>query len=144
MGDQVYFEDISEGTELPAEVTEPTTRQLVQYAGASGDFYEIHYDKDFAQNTGLSGVIIHGALKNALLGSFVTRWAGPEAVLRRLSCQYRGMDYPNEPITAKGHVSRVYQEGRQNLVDCTIWLENPQGQQTTPGTATVALPSRNG
>ena len=81
MGQQIYFEDVSEGMELPAEVREPTTRQLVQYAGASGDFYEIHYDKDFAQSTGLDDVIIHGALKNAMLGAYVTGWAGPGATL---------------------------------------------------------------
>ena len=143
MGQQIYFEDVSEGMELPAEVREPSTRQLVQYAGASGDFYEIHYDKDYAEGIGLPGIIIHGALKNAMLGTYVTNWAGPAGTLRRLTCQYRGMDFPREPITAKGHVTRVYQEGSLNLVDCTIWLENPQGQQTTPGTATVALPSRS-
>jgi acyl dehydratase len=144
MAEQLYFEDVSDGMEIPAEVRQPSTRQLVQYAGASGDFYEIHYDKDFAQETGLNGVIIHGALKNAMLGSYVTHWAGPQGILRRLTCQYRGMDYPEDAITAKGHVTRVYQEGNQNLVDCTIWLENPEGQQTTPGTATVELPSRRG
>ena len=102
MTEQIYWEDVTEGMELPALVKEPTTRQLVQYAGASGDFYEIHYDKDFAQGTGLTGVIIHGALKNAWLGQLMTDWAGPQGILKKLSCQYRGMDYPGEPITAKG------------------------------------------
>ena len=59
MPDQVFWDDVSEGMELPPVVKNPTTRQLVQYAGASGDFYEIHYDKDFAQGTGLDMVIIH-------------------------------------------------------------------------------------
>ena len=77
MTEQIFWEDIDKGTELPTLVKTPTTRQLVQYAGASGDFYQIHYDKDFAQETGLSGVIIHGALKNAFLGQLVTEWAGP-------------------------------------------------------------------
>ena len=94
MGQQIYFEDVNEGMELPAEVREPTTRQLVQYAGASGDFYEIHYDKDYAEGIGLPGIIIHGALKNAMLGTYVTNWAGPAGTLRRLTCQYRGMDFP--------------------------------------------------
>ncbi len=142
MAEQVYWEDVAEGMELPALVKEPTTRQLVQYAGASGDFYEIHYDKDFAQGTGLTGVIIHGALKNAWLGQLMTDWAGPQGVLKKLSCQYRGMDYPGEPVTAKGVVTRAYREDGQNLVDCDIRLENPRGEVTTPGTATVALPSR--
>ena len=144
MAGQVFWEDVSEGSEIPALVKNPTTRQLVQYAGASGDFYEIHYDKDFAESTGLPGVIIHGALKNAFLGQLVTDWAGPSGVVRRLTCQYRGMDVPGEPITARGTVSRVYQENGENLVECQIWLENPRGENTTPGSATVALPSRKG
>ncbi len=144
MAGQVFWEDVSEGSEIPALVKNPTTRQLVQYAGASGDFYEIHYDKDFAESTGLPGVIIHGALKNAFLGQLVTDWAGPSGVVKRLTCQYRGMDVPGEPITARGTVSRVYQENGENLVECQIWLENPRGENTTPGSATVALPSRQG
>ncbi len=142
MADQVFWEDVAEGMDLPTLVKNPTTRQLVQYAGASGDYYEIHYDKEFAQSTGLDGVILHGALKNAFLGQLITDWIGPQGVLKRLSCQYRGMDFPGNTITGKGAVTRKYREGGQSLVDCDIWLENPQGEKTTPGVATVALPSR--
>ena len=143
MSDQIYWEDVSEGMELPSLVNETTTRQLVQYAGASGDFYEIHYDKDFATDTGLTGVIVHGALKNAFLGRLITDWVGQLGSLRKLSCQYRGMDYPGNPLTAKGIITRKYQEGAVLLVDCDIRLENPEGEITTPGNATVELPSRN-
>ena len=140
MADQVYWEDVTEGMELPPMVKDPTTQQLVKYAGASGDYYQIHYDKDFAQDTGLDGVIIHGALKSAFLGQYMTDWMGSMGSLKRLACQYRGMDPPGRPITAKGTVIRKYQEQGQNLVDCDIWLENSEGQKTTPGSATVALP----
>ena len=144
MAEQVYWEDVSEGMELPSVVKEPTTRQLVQYAGASGDFYEIHYDKDFAIGNKLDGPILHGALKSAFLGQLVTDWIGSQGTLKRLQCQYRGMDAPGNPITAKGTVTRVYEEDGQGLVDCTVWLENAEGQNTTPGNATVILPSRQG
>lgn len=43
------------GEELPDLIKRPTTRQLAQYAGAQGDFYEIHYDQDFARGVGLPG-----------------------------------------------------------------------------------------
>jgi acyl dehydratase len=142
MPEQVYWEDVAEGTELPPLVKHPTTRQLVQYAGASRDFYEIHYDLEFARGNGLEGVILHGALKNAFLGQLVTSWMGPQGVLKRLSCQYRGMDRPGNAITAKGSITRKYRQGGQFLVDCDIWLENAQGEKTTPGAATVSLPSR--
>ena len=142
MAEQVYWEDVSEGMELPPLVKNPTTQQLVRYAGASGDYYQIHYDKDFAQGNQLEGVILHGALKNAFLGQFMTGWMGPLGALKRLACQYRGMDFPGNAITAKGRVLRTYKSEGQYLVDCEIWLENPEGQRTTPGSATVALPSR--
>jgi acyl dehydratase len=142
MMEPVFWEDLNEGSSLPVLVKYPTTRQLAQYAGASGDFNEIHYDKDFAQSSGLEGQILHGALKNAFLGELMTEWMGPLGTLKRLSCQYRGMDFPGRPITAKGTVVRKYQLNGQYLVDCTIWLENAEGQRTTPGSATVSIPYR--
>ena len=141
--EQIYWEDVEEGMDLPTLVKEPTTQQLVKYAGASGDYYQIHYDKDFAQSTGLDDVIIHGALKNAFLGQMVTQWMGPQGSLKRLACQYRGMDFPGQTATIKGAVTRKYQQDGENLVDCDVWMENPEAQRTTPGSATVSLPSRS-
>ena len=142
MAEQIYWDDVQEGSELPSLVKNPTTQQLVKYAGASGDYYQIHYDQDFAKNNDLDNVILHGALKNAFLGHLVTKWMGPQGDLKRLACQYRGMDIPGTPVTAKGVVTRKYQEQGANLVDCEIWLENEDGEKTTPGSATVVLPLR--
>ena len=140
---QLQWQDVEEGMEIPTLVKNPTTRQLVRYAGASGDFYEIHYDKDFAIGNNLPGPILHGALKNAFLGQLVTDWIGEGGTLRRLACQYRGMDEPGKPLYCKGRVSRKYMDDGRYLVDCDIWLENSEGQTTTPGSATVELPSRD-
>ena len=140
MPEQIRWDDVSEGTEIGPVMRHPDTQQLVKYAGASGDYYQIHYDKDFAQGTGLEDVIIHGALKNAFLGSLVTDWMGPQGNLRQLSCQYRGMDIPGRPITARGIVTDKYESDGEYLVNCEIWLENDQGHRTTPGRATVSLP----
>ena len=139
----LYWEDVRDGMEIPALVKHPTTQQLVKYAGASGDFYQIHYDTAFAQSTGLPGVIIHGALKNAFLGQLVTDWIGEPGTLKKLSCQYRGMDVPGDTLTCRGSVIKKYREGEEYLVDCGIWLENGKGEKTTPGAATVALPSKS-
>ena len=139
---QLLWEDVEEEMELPTLVKNPSTRQLVRYAGASGDHYEIHYDKDFAQATGLPGPILHGALKNAFLAQLMTDWIGELGTLKKLGCQYRGMDQPGRPLYCKGKVVRKYTEGAQHLVDCEIWTEDGEGQKTTPGWATVALPSR--
>ena len=143
MAKQFYYEDVEAGSEIPAVEKNPTTQQLVRYAGASGDFYQIHYDKDFALANKLPGVILHGALKNAFLGQLVTDFAGEHGWLRKLSVQYRGMDVPGVKLLARGKVTRKWVEGDNHLVECEIWIENAKGEKTTPGSATVILPSRS-
>ena len=59
MADQVYWEDVREGMALPDLVKNPSTQQLVKYAGASGDYYQIHYDQTYARNNDLEDVILH-------------------------------------------------------------------------------------
>ena len=144
MAGQVFFEDINEGDEIPKLQKNCSTQQLVMWAAASGDFYQIHYDKDFAQSTGLSGLIVHGALKHAFLGQLVHDWVGREGRVKSFGCQYRGMDEPNQDIVCRGVVTKMYSEGDQHVVELDIWTENPQGQKTTPGTAVGTLPSRSG
>ena len=137
-----HWQDVQVGEELPPVVRQPSTRDLAKYAGASGDFYEVHYDKDFAVEIGLPGVIVHGALKNAYLAQVVTNWMGGEGVLRKLSVRYRGTDVPGDALTCSGRVTKVYEQDGAHLVDCALTLVNAQGEQTTTGTATVQLPSR--
>jgi acyl dehydratase len=130
--------------ELPTLRKDPTTQQLVMYAGASGDYYQIHYDLEFAKNNGLPNVILHGALKNAFLGHLVTDWIGEWGTLKKLSVQYRGMDMPGTPAYVKGVVKKKYVQDGENVVECEIWVENHEGNHTTPGYAVATLPSRRG
>ena len=39
MAKQVYYEDVIAGSEIPPLVKQPTTHQLVMWAGAAGDYY---------------------------------------------------------------------------------------------------------
>src|SRR5207237_1264855 len=71
------------------------------------DFYEIHYDQDYARQMGLPGVILHGLLKAAHLAQLVTSWAGERAVLRTFDVSYRGMDVPGRPCRCRGVVKSV-------------------------------------
>jgi len=140
LADQVYWEDIEVGSEIPPLVKEPDPQQLVKWAGASGDFYQIHYDKDFALDNNLPGIIVHGALKSAWLGQLLGDWVGEKGKVKKYGCSYRGMDVPGDKLTCRGTVTKKYEEGVEHCVECEIWLENSKGEKTTPGTAVVALP----
>jgi len=123
------------GEELPELVKHPTTRQLVQYAGAQGDFYEIHYDQAYAHSVGLPGVILHGLLKAAFLGQLVTDWLGERGKLVEFEVSYRGVDVPAHPYRCRGRVTNVDGEN----VDLEVWGEDETGRRTTVGTARVQV-----
>jgi hypothetical protein len=153
MAKQLYYEDVDIDTEITPLPKIATSRMLVQWAGASGDFNPLHYEDDFAKAIGVGAPIVHGALKRAWLGHLMTDWIGEQGVLKKLSCQYRGMDYPRKMKTieeahegetwwCKGKVTKKYEAGGEHLVECAIWVENGKGEKTTPGAALVALPSR--
>ena len=142
MAEQVYFEDVNEGDEIPNLMKNCSTQQLVQWAAGSGDFYQIHYDKDFAQSTGLKDIIVHGALKNAFLGQLLHDWAGAKGRVKKFGCDYRGMDDAKQDINCRGVITKTYQENGENIVELDIWTENPDGKKTSPGTGVVTLPSR--
>jgi acyl dehydratase len=142
MAKQVFYEDVEVGDEIPSLHKKVTKRQLVQWAGASGDFYEIHYDKDFASAAGLSSVILHGRLKAAFLGQMLTDWIGLEGNLKKYNVRYGGMDFPDQDLACKGKVTQKYIRDNEQLIELDIWTENPKGEKTITGTALVSLPSK--
>ncbi len=143
MAAQIYWEDVAVGSEIPPLVKEPTSQQLVKWAGASGDFYQIHYDKDYALGNNLPGILVHGPLKSAWLGQLLSDWVGEGGKIKKYGCSHRGMDVPGDKLTCKGTVANKYVEGDEHLVECDIWLENSKGEKTTPGKALVSLPSKS-
>ena len=68
------------------------------WAGAWGFpvFNPIHYEDDFAKDNMLEGPIVHGGLKRAWLVQLMKDWIGEEGMLKKVSCQYRGVDYPRK------------------------------------------------
>ena len=67
--------------------TQFTRQQLVHYAGASGDFNQIHFSDYFATKLGLDGVIAHGMLTMGVAMRVVTDWAGDPG--RVQECSFR-------------------------------------------------------
>ena len=115
------------GQELPELVKHPTTQQLVQYAGASGDFYQIHYDQAFAKSVALPGVILHGLLKAAFLGQLVTDWLGDRSLLKRLQGRFAGMVVPGDDVTCTGTVASKDEATRRIVINLVV--TNQRGEK---------------
>ena len=76
------------GTVLPERVFEIDRELLVAYANASGDHNPIHQNEEFALSVGLPNVIAHGMLTMALVGKYVTDWAGGSATVKEFGARF--------------------------------------------------------
>ena len=135
----VTWEAIKEGDQLPGLDKNPGVTQLVKYAAGSGDFNPLHHDYAFPQSKQIGSIIVHGRFKYASLGELVSNWLGHNGRIQKLSCQYRGMDMPNQPIQCRGAVKRKWEEGGKKLAQLDIWTQNAKGEKTTPGEAVVVF-----
>jgi acyl dehydratase len=79
---------IEVGTKLEEKVFYVDRAMLKAYADASGDQNPIHQDEAFAKSVGLSNVIAHGMLTMALVGNYVTQWAGGPAAVKEFSARF--------------------------------------------------------
>jgi acyl dehydratase len=142
MADQTYWDDVEEGAEIALENEEMESQRLVVWAAASGDFYQIHFDDGFAKNNRLPDIIVHGALKGMLVGRLLDEWTGSDGRIVKWNVSYRGMDPARQALKIWGTVTKKYEEGGEGLIDLDVGVAQPDGTQTTPGTATVALPKK--
>ena len=79
---KVNYDDVEVGTKLPPQSFPVQRINLIQYAGASGDYNVIHWNERIATSVGLPNVIGHGMFTMAEAGRVVTDWAGdPGAVV---------------------------------------------------------------
>jgi acyl dehydratase len=135
------WDDVKEGQALPEIRKAPGVTQLVKYAAGSGDFNPLHHDYAFPQAKQIGSIIVHGRFKYAALGEVVSNWLRHAGRIRRISCQYRGMDFPDRELTCGGAVKRKWVEDGEKWVELELWTKNEEGKNTTPGSATVVLHS---
>jgi hypothetical protein len=135
----VTWDSIQQDDQLPQLRKCPGVTQLVKYSAGSGDFNPLHHDYNFPQSKMLGSIIVHGRFKYAALGELVSNWLGHNGRIRSISCQYRGMDMPDQEFVCGGRVAKKYEEDGRKLVDLDVWTTNAEGKKTTPGHATVVI-----
>jgi hypothetical protein len=81
-------------------------------------------------------------MRETWLVHLCTDWMGDDAWLWKLDCEFRKFNYVGDTQWMKGTVTKRYlAEGSRPAVDLDIWAENQHGDVTTPGHATILLPS---
>ncbi|MFG1941395.1 MaoC family dehydratase [Nonomuraea sp. NPDC048826] len=117
MAATLKYDEIEVGQEIPP-VDYPVRRvNLVMYAGASGDFNQIHWNERFAKMVGLPDVIAHGMFTMAQAGRFVTDWAGDPGAVVDYGVRFSSMvvvpdDDQGATITVSGVVEEKLDDGK--------------------------------
>jgi acyl dehydratase len=117
------YDDVQAGTEIEPRQYPVTRRDLVRYAGASGDFNVIHWNERIAKSVGLPDVIAHGMLTMALAGRFLAEWAGDPGAVTEFGVRFSApVVVPDDDKGALVEVSGVVTgklADRQVTVDVT-------------------------
>lgn len=138
----LYFEDVKEGQLIPTFQRQTDFMSWNRYAAVNDEFVYIHMDDEAGKAAGMNNAFGMGNLRYAYLHNMLREWIGLSGDIRKISVQYRGINYKNDVLTTHGKVARKYAEKGEHLVDLEIWVENQNSENITPGQATVALPSR--
>ena len=132
--------DVKVGDSKSQVVVDDLTRtQIVQYAGASGDYNPLHSDDRFTTEiAGYPSVFAHGMLTMGMTGRVLTDWFGVEG-LTNYGVRFVKQVWPGDTLIATATVTAVREEEGTTLADLTVETKNQDGDVVLSGTATARL-----
>jgi acyl dehydratase len=143
MATNVYFDDVQVGDTLPAWSRKTDFMNWNRYAAVNDEFVYIHMD-DEAGRAALNeaGAFGMGNLRYAYILNALRDWAGDEAEIREVGCQFRAINQKHDVLTVTGKVTDKQVEEGEHRVYLDVDVVNQEGKPTCPGKAVVVLPSR--
>jgi acyl dehydratase len=131
--------EIAVGDELPTFELPVTSTVVVAGAIASRDFMPAHHDPTFAKAQGAPDIFMNIFTTNGYVVRFITDWAGPEAMVRRLAIRLGAPAIPGQPLRFTGQVTETRNEGDECVIEVAVRAANELGDHAT-GTVVVSLP----
>ncbi|MBM3140556.1 MAG: hypothetical protein FJZ92_10260 [Chloroflexi bacterium] len=143
MAVNVYFEDVKPGDTIPKWSRKTDFMNWNRYAAVNDEFVYIHMD-DAAGRAALNeqGAFGMGNLRYAYIVNALRDWIGDEAEIREIGCQFRAINQKDDVLTVVGKVKEKKVEEGEHRVYLDVNVVNDRGDETCPGHAIVALPSR--
>lgn len=113
--------------------------QIVQYAGASGDYNPVHTDDLFATKvSGYPTVFAHGMLSMGMTGNMLTNYVG-DGRLTKYGVRFSRQVWPGDTLDGTATVEAIREENGVQLVDLKIETVNQDGQTVVTGSATARI-----
>ena len=136
----LHADDLTTGQTFSAVVVRDLTRtQIVQYAGASGDYNPLHTDEVFATKVaGYPSVFAHGMLTMGCTGRMLTDLVGDGRLLD-FGGRFTSQVWPGDDLTATATVETVSRDGGLPTVELTVSTTNQDGLEVFSGRATARI-----
>jgi acyl dehydratase len=119
-------------------IAEVTRTQIVQYAGASGDYSPLHTDEPYAVRAGYSGVMAHGMLAMAATELVLAEWIGRERLVR-YGVRFVNPVWPGDSLHAVATVRELRDEPEARLAQIDIVTTNEHGVTVLTGSASARI-----
>ena len=113
--------------------------QIVQYAGASGDYNPLHTDEIFTtQVAGYPSVFAHGMLTMGMTGKMLTDYVG-DARLTKYGVRFTSQVFPGDDLEAKATVKALTEKDGVMLVELDVSTTNQAGVEVLSGYAEARI-----
>ncbi|MCU1399171.1 MAG: MaoC domain protein dehydratase [Acidimicrobiales bacterium] len=134
------FDTVTIGDEI-APLPLPLDRSfIVATAIATRDYQDVHHDPDLAQAKGSKDIFMNILTTNGLIGRYVTDWAGPDAMIKKVAIRLGAPNYPGDTMTLMGTVTaKDAAPHGGGTIEIAIVGANGLGNHVT-GTVVLALP----
>ena len=132
--------DLTVGQKFEAVVVKDLKRtQIVQYAGASGDYNPLHTDEVFAtQVAGYPSVFAHGMLTMGMTGHMVTDLVG-DGRLTRFGGRFTSQVWPGDDLTTTATVDEVHEVDGDHVVELKLRTANQDDMEVFSGYASARV-----
>jgi hypothetical protein len=123
------------GLVLPELVIDVTPTFVVASAIATRDFQDVHHDRDRAVARGGNDIFINILTTTGLVQRYVTDWAGPQALVRKVAIRLGVPCYAGDTLTLSGRA----EAGADGAVEVAVTGRCSLGDHVT-GTVRLLLP----
>ena len=113
--------------------------QIVQYAGASGDYNPLHTDEIFTTKVaGYPSVFAHGMLTMGMTGKMLTDYVG-DARLTKYGVRFTSQVWPGDTLDSSATLKEIKEEGGQKIGVFDVSTKNQDGVEVVSGYAEARL-----